>query len=95
MSAPSSVFIISRAAEMLGEVEDWLQEIALEMEPEDGCLIVLATGDHSTTAFTREGVEYLKELVKQRKAGIWASSHSARQHMRGAHRIEVAISVHL
>jgi hypothetical protein len=68
MAAPSSVFTISRVAEMIGEDEDWLQDIASEMEPEDGCLVVWGTGDQSTTAFTREGVEYLGQLVKERKA---------------------------
>jgi hypothetical protein len=53
---------------MLGEDEDWLQEIALDMEPEDGCLIVWGTGAQSATAFTREGVEYLKELINERRA---------------------------
>lgn len=67
MAAPSSVFTISRVAEMLGEDEDWLQDIAQDMEPEDGCLIVWETGDQSTTAFTPEGVEYLEQLVKERK----------------------------
>ena len=54
MAAPSSVFTISRVAEMLGEDEEWLHDIALEMEPEDGCLIVWGTGDQSTTVFTRQ-----------------------------------------
>ena len=67
MAAPSSVFTISRVAEMLGEDEDLLQHIASEMEPEDGCLIVWGTGDQSTTAFTRQGIEYLEQLVKERK----------------------------
>ena len=40
MAAPSSVFTISRVAAMLGKDEDWLQDIASKMEPEDGCLIV-------------------------------------------------------
>ena len=68
MAAPSSVFTISRVAAMLGEDEDWLQDIASQMEPEDGCLIVWGTGDQSTTAFTRQGVEYLERLVKDRRA---------------------------
>ena len=67
MAAPSSVFTISRAAQMLGEDEDLLQDSASEMEPEDGCLIVLGTGDQSTRAFTRQGVEYLERLVKDRR----------------------------
>src|SRR5205823_13997135 len=61
--SPSSVFTISRVAGMLGETEERLQELASEMEPEDGCLIVWGTGDQSITAFTREGVEYLEQLI--------------------------------
>jgi hypothetical protein len=66
MAAPSSVFTLSRVAEMLGEDEEWLHDIALDMEPEDGCLIVWGTGDQSTTAFTRQGIEYLEQLVKNK-----------------------------
>ena len=40
MPAPSSIFTISRAAEILGEDEELLRDLALEMEPEDGCLTV-------------------------------------------------------
>jgi hypothetical protein len=57
------VFTISRVAELLGEDEDWLWEIAMAMEPEDGCLTVYGTDDMSTTAFTRFGIECLQELV--------------------------------
>jgi hypothetical protein len=67
MAVPSSVFTISRVAEMLGEDENWLKDTALDLEPEDGCLIVCETSDQSTTVFTRQAVEYL-ELVKKRKA---------------------------
>ena len=63
MAAPSYVFTISRVAEMLGENEDWLSEIALGMEPEDGCLTVHGTDDLSTLAFTPFGIECLRELV--------------------------------
>jgi hypothetical protein len=38
------------------------------MEPEDGCLIVWGNVDQSTTSFTREGVEYLEQLIKDHKA---------------------------
>jgi hypothetical protein len=68
MAAPSAVFTIRRVAEMLGEDEDWLHEVALGMEPERGCITVWDTGDQSTTAFTLDGVEYLRELIKEHKA---------------------------
>ncbi len=40
MAAPSFVFTITRVAEMLGEDEEWLHELAEQLEPEDGCLWV-------------------------------------------------------
>lgn len=67
MAAPSYVFTISRVAEMLGEDEQWLQTIADDMEPEDGCLTVCGTNDISTTAFTPFGIESLKELMPMYK----------------------------
>jgi hypothetical protein len=63
MAAPSYVFTIARVAEMLGEDEEWLQIIADDMEPEDGCLRVCGTDDTSITAFTPFGIESLKELM--------------------------------
>ena len=38
MAAISSVFTIARVAELLGEDEDLLHEVSLDMEPEDGVL---------------------------------------------------------
>jgi len=67
MATPSSVFTISRAAEILGEDEELLRDLALEMEPEDGCLTVYGTDDRSTTAFTPNGLEYLRQLVIEHK----------------------------
>ncbi len=69
MAAPSYVFTIARVAKMLGEDEVWLQEIATEMEPEDGCLAIWDTDDEiAVTAFTSAGVDNLKELVAIHKA---------------------------
>jgi hypothetical protein len=52
MAAPSYVFTIARSAVLLGEPEELLQDIAVDMEPEDGCLSVLDLDDVSTVAFT-------------------------------------------
>jgi methyl-accepting chemotaxis protein len=38
MAAPGVVFTIARAAEMIGETVDLIDEIAEQLEPEDGCL---------------------------------------------------------
>ena len=66
MAAPSYVFTIARVAKLLGEPEELLHDIAMDMEPEDGCLSVLGLGDVSTVAFTSRG-ENLKELLADRK----------------------------
>ena len=68
MAGISHVFTISRVAEMLGEDEDMLQDISIEMDPEDGCLTVLGPGEEAITAFTHYGVDNLTELVKMVKA---------------------------
>jgi hypothetical protein len=67
MAAPSFVFTIARLAEMLGEDEEWLHELASQLEPEDGCLWVYDTDDREMLAFTERGVESLKELIAHQK----------------------------
>jgi hypothetical protein len=57
-----------RIATMLGEDEDWLYEISIELDPEDGRLTVLGLGEEGTTAFTRFGIDNLAELVQIYKA---------------------------
>jgi hypothetical protein len=68
MAAPSAVFTIARVAAMLGEDEDWLSDVALEMDPEAGCLTVYGVNDEGTTGFTSFGIENLKELIEIHKA---------------------------
>ncbi|MGH7073019.1 MAG: hypothetical protein ACREFD_02305 [Stellaceae bacterium] len=68
MAAVSHVFTITRVAEMLGENEEWLEDISIEMDPEDGRLTVLGPGEESTTSFTDLGVENLAQIVKIYKA---------------------------
>lgn len=67
MAAPGSVFTISRVAEMLGEDENWLQDLAMQLDPEDGRLTVYGTNDYATTAFTPFGIECLRQLVLDSK----------------------------
>ena len=68
MAAPAAVFTIARVAKMLGEDEDWLADVALGMDPEDGQLTVYGLDDEGTTAFTAFGIENLKELIEIHKA---------------------------
>lgn len=67
MAAPSVVFTIARAAEMLGEAIDLLDEIAEQLEPEDGCLWIYETDDRATLGFTERGIESLQELIADQK----------------------------
>ena len=64
LAAITAVFTINYVAEMLGEDEEWLDEISIQLDPEDGRLGVLGPGEESTTAFTRFGIDNLAELVQ-------------------------------
>ena len=67
MAAPASAVTISRAAEILGEDEEFLWDMATDMEPEDGCLWIYDTEDKQTVAFTSAGMEYLSETIAEYK----------------------------
>ncbi len=58
------VTTINRVAKTLGENVDWLHDIALEMEPEDGVIWVHGIDDEGVLAFTDDGIENLIELIK-------------------------------
>jgi hypothetical protein len=68
MAAPGYVYTIARVARMLGEKVERLEAIAMDMEPEDGCLTILGVGDVATTAFTPQGLENLKELLEDSRS---------------------------
>ena len=63
VAAPSYAITIRRAAEILGEDEELLWDMATDMEPERGCLWIHDTNDQQTVAFTPDGMEYLKEML--------------------------------
>lgn len=54
---------IARVAEMLGEDEDWLGNVANEMDQEDGLIWVYGPGDDGVMAFTDFGIETLTGLI--------------------------------
>ena len=56
-NAISAVFTITWVAAMLGEDEEWLHELSIDMFPEDGCLRVYGVGEDGVTAFTDYGIE--------------------------------------
>jgi hypothetical protein len=62
------VHTIARVAEMLGEDEDWLWDVANEMDAEDGLIWVYGSGDDSVLAFTDFGIETLTSIIAIYKA---------------------------
>ena len=59
----SHVFTLGYVAEMLGEDEHWLFDVAEEMDTEDGQLWVVDVGEDGVMAFTDDGIENLKNLI--------------------------------
>jgi hypothetical protein len=63
----SHVTTIDRVARDLGENEDWLFEIATDMDLEDGIIWVYGINDVEVMAFTDFGIDTLIDLVKIHK----------------------------
>jgi len=63
-----AVFTLSRVAKDLGEDEDWLRDVAGEMEPEEGLIWIYGVGEEDEVmAFTDFGIESLIDLIKMHK----------------------------
>jgi hypothetical protein len=67
MAAISSVFTISYVANLLDEDEDWLFELSIDMEPEDGSLWVYGVGEDGVPAFTRDGIDNLHQIIADKR----------------------------
>ena len=67
MAAPGHAITLRRAAEILGEDEELLWDMATDMGPEHGRLWIYDTDDQQTVAFTPDGMEYLREMLPQYK----------------------------
>ena len=52
---------------MLRETIDLIDEIAEQLEPEDGCLWIYDADDRATLGFTERGIKSLKELIADQK----------------------------
>jgi hypothetical protein len=63
MAAISAVFTISHVANLLGEDEDWLFDLSINMFPEDGCLWVYGVGEDGVPVFTKDGIENLRQII--------------------------------
>jgi hypothetical protein len=62
---------------VFGEDEEWLFEVAEEMDPEDGQLWVVGVGEDGVMAFTDDGIENLKELIAIHKEDPASSKNAA------------------
>ena len=62
-----AVTVIAAVAQELGIDEGLLHDLSIGMEPEDGVIRIYGLGEDSVTAFTDEGVEELKNLLKAHK----------------------------
>jgi hypothetical protein len=67
LAALAHAITIRRAAEILGEDEELLWDLATDMEPEHGRLWIYDAGDQQTVAFTSDGMEYLREMLQEYK----------------------------
>ena len=77
MAAPSMVFTARYAASWLGVDIDVIEDLAEQMAPEDGCLRLVDSLDEnaaSITAFTRQGLDYLDDLLDQRRSEFMKDS---------------------
>ena len=72
MAAISHVFTLEYVAEQLGEPEEWLRDLQVDMEPEDGCLWVHGVGEDGVPAFTAYGIECLKQIIADERAACRA-----------------------
>lgn len=66
MAAITAVFTLTRATEILGEDEDLPWQLSDTMEPEDGVLWIYDINEQQTLAFTRQGIDNLRELISDR-----------------------------
>ncbi|SMX55631.1 conserved protein of unknown function [Bradyrhizobium sp. ORS 285] len=61
------VTTIAKVAKDLGEDEEWLHDVASELDIEDGVIWVYGAGDDGVMALTDFGIDNLIELVKTRR----------------------------
>lgn len=60
------VTTIASVAEDFAVDEDWLADVASEMDIEDGCIWVYGIGEDGVQAFTDDGIDNLRNLVRMR-----------------------------
>lgn len=61
------VTTIDRVAADLGESVDWLHELSIGLDTEDGVIWVYGPGDEQILTFTDDGIDTLVELIKEHR----------------------------
>jgi len=64
MAAITHVFTIRRAAQILARDEDAIWNLSDQLEPEDGMLWVYDIDGAEILAFTVDGIDILREIIK-------------------------------
>lgn len=72
MAAIHFVYTAACIATQFGEDEDFLHDISIGMEPEDGCLHVINSTEENEHVFasTEFGIENLRELILIHKSNV-------------------------
>ena len=68
VAAISAVFTIGYVANLLGEDEERLHDLSIDMFPEDDCLWVYGVGEDGVPAFTQDGIENLRQIIADERA---------------------------
>ena len=64
------VFTLKYVADKLGEDVQWLWDLQVNMDPEEGCLWIYDVGEEGVPGFTAFGIECLQEIIAiERAAG--------------------------
>jgi len=74
------VFTVGYVARMLGESEELIEAIAIDMDPEDGRRFIIEhPGENApvTTAFTEFGIQSLIEFIPDYKPNFLVTQKSA------------------
>ena len=86
MAAIKAVYTLAAVAPMLGVSEEFLHDLSIEMELEDGCLSVYGPGDEYTPAFTPRESSACASLSQSSPSLIFPSAWPDR----GPHRMLTA-----
>lgn len=65
MATITAVHTLAAVALRLGVSEEFLHDVSIEMEPEDGCIAVYGVGDDYTPGFTADGIDRVRELIAE------------------------------